>query len=212
MIPALCRFSSYLRSHQVLDRLKPDLVHVVESAWARYMSLPDAERIAIHSLDVARASVVSAFMADAAKARFDGRRDEGIFPRERYKPAMWSFNNRVTIRFKKMDENGYSRNIQTERVRRLLGQEPMPEEMMVEDVRVDVGYQLNDLKSKIEKVLISHRNGGAVVWKYAITEGGTIILPLFPNDEGDQGSGARIIRPKRPDIGGARNEGTNDRL
>lgn len=212
MIAELSRFPSYVTAFPILDQYQGDFLAIVNRAWERYMGLPPADRLEIHKFDVFRAGVVSAFMAGEARRRFDGRRDEGIVARERYRPCMWSFRNRVLVRLKKMDEQGLSRNLPTERARKINLGLPIQEEELTEAVRVDVGYQLNDLKTEIEQVLISHRRGDRAVWKYAIQgDGNTLVLPFYPEDQGpDLEEGGSFVRPRNPDVGtgGARRDGT----
>lgn len=212
MIAELCRFPSYVTAYPTLDRFQNDFLDIVHHGWTRYMGLPPADRVEIHEFDVFRAGVVSAFMSGEANRRFDNRREEGIIPRDRYKPRMWSFNNRVLVRLKKLDENGLSKNLQTDRAKKINLGLPIEDEELTEAVRVDVGYQLNDLKTEIDQVLISHRNGNRLIWKYAIKEdGNTLVLPLYGDDQGPDLGGGSFVRPRNPDVGtGGRRDGTHE--
>lgn len=190
----------------ILDRHEDDFRYILDRGWERWLELPVAHRRAIAALEGGLATNVAAFMKEAAAERFDGRRDEGIVPRDRYDPPSWSLYNRVLVRFKKMDGSGLSRNYPTKRARRYLLNLPIEEEELREAVRVEVGYCLNELETEVAQQWVVHRRGERIVWKYGLQEDGTAILPLpLSVDESDEGGSFVRPRPFEEEVAPFRN-------
>ena len=199
----LLTHQSYLLAKPILDRFENDLRAVPTQAWDRWQALPpDAKRV-IGSLDGGLATVVAAYMKEAAAERFDSRRDEGIIPRDRYDPPGWSFHNRVLVRFKKMDEHGVSRNYPTKRARRYLLNLPIEEEQLYEQVRIEVGYCLNEQETEISQIWVVHRRGGGVRWRYGLKDDGALVLPLAPRTSEEADDHGSFVKPRPPSREGA---------
>jgi hypothetical protein len=183
---------SILVAQSVLEPHESALVEVIERSWLKWMALEPETRAILNTSDRTRAAMVWSFIIDQANGHFHPM---GIVGMKEFGTVTYRLNPLVRLRFKKMNEDGITRNYRTRRARWYNGQLPLPE--CPEPIRIDVGYVLNDLKSRIDRILVSCPDGRGVRWVYALTESATV-LPLFSEQE--QAETRRpLVRPRTPE-------------
>ncbi len=114
----------------------------------------------------AQATCIYDHMVAEAIRRFDGK--HGVRMIEINGLKLWVFGDHTAVRFKKMDEDGKSRNYPTkqakafDRMEQLDGLPPVP-------TRVSVGYVLDPSGTQVQRVQIARPNGSKKVdWCAAI--------------------------------------------
>ena len=167
-VEAICR--------RVIAPYAETLAEIPRNAWQRF--LLDSERLA-YSQKTVRANVVWGLMIDEA--------DRLLLPMPGVQPIdVYNFRSYllavdgddVLVRFKKLDEDGLSRNFQTYRAQRYNGQLPI-REISPAAIRLDVGYQLNELETTITNVIATHRNGDRPVFSIDLDQTPAVIaLPV----------------------------------
>ena len=114
----------------------------------------------------AQATCIYDHMAAEAERRFDGKNEVRMIEIQGLK--LWVFEDHTVVRFKKMDEDGKSRNYPTKQakafdlMKELEGLPPIP-------TRVSVGYVLDPTGTQIQRVQVARPNGRKVDWCAAIT-------------------------------------------
>lgn len=151
---------------QILSRVEgflDDFDQVARSAFTAYRSTPP-QLLIEHSPRTA-ASCIYDHMVAAADRSFLGR--SGIRPGDLRGLKVWILDDHTVIRFKKMDEDGKSRNYPTKQSRAYdqgvnLPGIPRPAE------RLTVGYLPDATGTSIERVQIAKPNGRRIDWCAAI--------------------------------------------
>ena len=139
---------------------------IILTGWKSWTDLPDEVRYALRH-ERTRANVLWAFIQNDADKAFE---NTPIRKFERYGTYLFTLgeSSPIVFRFKKMDEDGFSQNFPTRFSLDYNEQLELPD--VPSTIRVDIGYVLNDLKTEIEKVLISRRDGNRILWKHEISE------------------------------------------
>jgi len=93
----------------------------------------------------------------------------------RNKLFLLNFVNRVVLRFKLFDRNLMSHNIMTSQQISIIAQdiEQLELEDMPPDGLLHVGYCMNELRTGVEKVYITYRNGNHNEWVWDLMEEAT---------------------------------------
>lgn len=181
-----------LVAQSVLDPHQASLAEVIERSWDRWKSIPVENRAILNNSDRTRAGVVWSFIINEANDYFHPL---GIVGTKEYGTVTYRISPLVRLRFKKMNQDGLTKNYPTRRARTYNDQLPLPE--CPEPIRVDVGYVLNELKTGIDQTLVSCPDGEGVRWVYAMTESATV-LPLFPEMEQEEVRRS-LVRPRAPE-------------
>ena len=149
-----------------MQRMEPvldDLNAIPRAAHAAYRSY-DPRHLIEHS-PRSQATCIYDHMVAEADRRF-GERD-GVEPIDVRGLKLWVFDQHTVVRFKKMDEDGVTRNYPTLQARafdlnrELDGVPPKP-------IRVTVGYLLDPTGTSIKRVQVARPNGRSVDWCAAI--------------------------------------------
>lgn len=152
----------------VMERLDPfldDFSAIAHHAVSIYRSYPPA--VLVEHSKRAAANNVYDHMVEEASRRFDGRSDVRLVEIRGLKLWLLGADHHTVIRWKKMDEDGKSRNYPTKQAKsfdfqqELAGLPPKP-------VRVTVGYLLDVTGTKIDRVQVARPNALQVDWCAAI--------------------------------------------
>jgi hypothetical protein len=146
------------------DALLSDLDEIARSANTRYMAYAPADRV---ELDVrAQAACTYCHMLADADRRFLDRRD--VRPIDIRGLKLWLFSApNVVVRFKKMDENGQSRNYPTKQAEDFDAQRQLPG-LPLPPVRLTAGYLLDKTGTIVLRTQIARPDGRRVKWCGAI--------------------------------------------
>jgi hypothetical protein len=146
------------------DALVDDFYQITREAHETYRSY---EPSVLVEHDVrAQASCTYAHMVAAADRRFIGR--DGVKPLDIRGLKVWLFEQAgVVVRFKKMDEDGRTRNYPTNQALNFDKQRHLPG-LPPEPVRLAAGYVLDATGTELLRSQISCPNGRDVLWCGAI--------------------------------------------
>lgn len=163
----------------ILEPHQSRLAAIFDRAWERVSKNPDRPSF---EYDRTLAVVMHQFAMQEVRAEFAGDRDVHLW--EEHETIRVLINRRVNVRLKKMDENGYTRASPTQAALSFIT--PMaalpfssPDDFP-DQCSVDCGYVLNDLRTRIDHVLVAARNGDAVLWSYPIERDAPSIVPTLP--------------------------------
>jgi hypothetical protein len=156
----------------LLETREQPINDIVIAAWERWWANP--ERLTLYRRT--RATLIHNYMMNLARPVFAD--DADIYQVEKQETIFFVANQRLVFRFKKGDDIGLSRNIETQAS--LAFNDPQQTLPELPDVgRVDIAYVLNPLETLIDRVLVVARDGDRVVWSYPIFPRPADILP-FP--------------------------------
>jgi hypothetical protein len=150
----------------VMARLDPfldDFDAIPRKAHAAYRSYKPKHLIELSPRS--QANCIYDHMVAEAERRFDNRKM--IRPLDIRGLKLWVFEEHTVARFKKMDEDGRTRNYPTQQARdfdlnrELDGVPPKP-------IRITVGYLLDPSGTMVQRVQIARPNGKFVDWCAAI--------------------------------------------
>lgn len=144
---------------QRMDVFLDDFDGVAREAHKTYRSYNVAHLLE-HSRR-AQAACIYDHMVHEALRRFEGK--EGIRLLEVRGLKLWLFEDHTVVRFKKMDEDGKSRNYPTRQARAYDYMAPL-EGLPPEPTRVTVGYVLDKTETDLGRVQIARPNANGVDW------------------------------------------------
>ena len=114
----------------------------------------------------AQASCTYAHMVSAADRRFLGRTDVRLLEIRNLK--LWLFESaQIVVRFKKMDEDGRSRNYPTKQAKAFDAQLELPG-LPPKPLRLTVGYLLDDTDTQFVRTQIARPDGREALWCGAV--------------------------------------------
>jgi hypothetical protein len=168
---------------QVLASFAPVMARIPRTAWKRFLAFPDSDRFALSKLPIQRANVINALMHDEAQLNLVPLDGVKVIPN--VNTPGYLVSDEVFVRFKALDQDGLSRNYPTQRSLAFNANESL-EGIPATALRVDCGYQLNELQTEIKAVLVVHRSGAHAAWSFSIdAPADVIVLPIQrPLDEG----------------------------
>ena len=138
----------------------PHLFQAIINAWNRYLQLPEEVRYILSRYKSARANAVWSFILHEAQSLFQDH--SSIRAIENPQNTIFVIDERVIIRFKKLDSKGFSQNYPTQTALGFNAQLEIPGVPSL--LRLDVGYVLNDIGTSISRVLVVCRSGNTVRW------------------------------------------------
>jgi hypothetical protein len=169
------------RVRDVIGPHEQRIVGVFERAWKRLSESP--ERVALEYKRTV-ATLMHQFVVHELRREYHG--DKSVHLIEENETVRMLINREAVIRFKKMDERGYTRAQPTLATMAFTTPNsvlPFDSEYVPERFTADVGYVLNDLGTRIDHILVAARNGDAVLWSYEIpraTPMADFIIPVAP--------------------------------
>lgn len=169
---------------------------IVSGGWEDYMTgYTDAHRL-VHS-PITRASIVHDHIIDRASRYLQASPHLRLHDARGLKALVIA--DRYAIRFKKLDENGISRNQPTKQVQDFREQMQLPGINAI--YNLEAGYVLDDLETGISRICITCPNGGRNYWEYELQAGGadvSVVRDLFEERaDSDEPDEPAIIVPKR---------------
>lgn len=146
-----------------LDPHFEEIDAICRGGLARYRETP-AEFLVEHDTRAA-ASCIYAHMVTLADALLTEK--PGVVFKEIRGLKVWIIGDRATIRFKKMDEDGRSRNYPTKQARDFDRQLPLPG-IPLPPLNLVAGYVADPTGTTVERVQIARPSGRAIDWCAAI--------------------------------------------
>jgi hypothetical protein len=139
------------------------LIHQIPiAAWERYAALPELDRSMWSS--TARANVISSYMVSSAKELL-GQISE-VRAIDNHVSSIFLVQDRVVLRFKKLDRSLLSSNYQTPRAIEYNDTGLHLPGIGVPALRVDIGYRLNVVETNIDAVFVVRRKRKRVLWAF----------------------------------------------
>lgn len=152
--------------HDAMAQLDPyfdELDTICRGGLARYQEYPADIRIE-HDTRAAAANIYTHMVALAENLLTD---KPGVVFKTIRNLKVWIIGEKATIRFKKMDEDGRTRNYPTKQARDFDRQLPLPG-IPFPPLNLVVGYLPNALGTDVERVQVARPAGKAVDWCAAI--------------------------------------------
>lgn len=160
---------------RVLEKYHPVLAEASRAAMSRWMGLAPAERIALGDHPRTYANAIWAFFRAEATTRLTWL--PGVALTNKYNTFGIVVNNRVMLRFKRINKAGQSRNFPTQLNLRFYAQVEIPG-IPASCPRAELGWREDALRVGLEALEIVMRNGREVAWRYTIlNEGGATVVP-----------------------------------
>ena len=148
---------------EALDGLYDDLDEIPRAAFETYRSYPP--KILIDHDIRAAATCTHCHMVAESERRWTGRR--GIVPLEVRGLKVWLLGEAVVLRWKKMDEDGRSRNYPTKQAMDYDRGAPIPG-LPLPAVRLSAGYFLNPTQTEFIRSQVAKPAGRGIEWCAAI--------------------------------------------
>jgi hypothetical protein len=175
----LLDLSSESTCRRILEPYYEALLEIPREAFAKFLRMPDEYRVPLQLHKTVRANAVWSYMMQEADRLLSMM--PGVYVIPRHGSKLFLVGSEVLLRFKKLDENGASRNYPTRRARHFNDpNQDSFDEIPAAAIRVDVGYQLDRLEQSISEVLVSHRNGKVVAWAYPVRIASQTVVIPFP--------------------------------
>ena len=162
-----------LRSYQSVFR------EIVSTAWKEYISI-FSEDIRCDTDPRTRASFVFDRMVKHARRLFDGKK--GVRIDNQGDIFLVVLYEKLAIRFKKLNKDKRSRNYPTQQTIDFYEQLGLPN-MPTKATRLVVGYQLNNLETEIEAILIVCPNGSGNAWYIELGSASMADIVEMPKDQ-----------------------------
>jgi hypothetical protein len=115
------------------------------------------------------------FVIQAALREFGSDSDVKVFHGQA--TARFLFKNKVLVRFKQGDEEGRGNNISTEANSKFLNPR-LPFIDAPEAMKVEICWLKNALGTNFDSIVVTARDGEAVLWSFALFGGAQEVLPL----------------------------------
>ncbi|MBL9004709.1 MAG: hypothetical protein JNJ46_10700 [Myxococcales bacterium] len=193
---------------QVAEIVAPhvhNLRECVNGGWCQYRRDYSAELRKVHSAR-ARASVVHDHIVQTAVRNLEGVPGIRVPLYHSGRPLLIEIDKKLTVRFKKLDNERRPRNIMTRQQRGLLAQATLPH--IEGTMHLVVGYELDQLQQNIAHIslLCPHPTRLSPLWDLPLDDrlNGFDSMPLFTHATQAQDNPANLITI-RPDA--ARKEG-----
>lgn len=173
------------------------IYEIVSGAFQDYQeNVPDDVQMVFSSRT--RASAIHDYMIDRAAKYATDRNGVRVFESK----LMYglTFDNKIALRFKKLNEEGLSKNQPTKQVQEFRGQVPIDG---VEAVHhLEAGYILDDIQQSIQQVKLVCPSGEGIYWMIELSAAGVkpVVLDIFENREITDDVQPAIIVPKEKGI------------
>lgn len=159
-----------ISKNSAIEALKPYLGRIYESiygAWDDYKKYPDWAKLSHDT--TTRANIINGHMIMRATKAFIEEPDVKIFnPSEtKTRQALFVIGKQISLRMKKLGPDLMPRNISTQHVRSLNGQEEF--EAIEAASHLVAGYTLNTDQTEIEKVYVVCPNNDKIYWEIELT-------------------------------------------
>lgn len=189
-------FSSQEEIQEVLGRYEAPIGTSILSAWAAWLAIPEALRLSLSAVPRARANAIAAFAYSEFSRLESG--NESIRLHEAHDTVCLVIEEKVLVRFKKLARDYLSSNYQTQRAKEFNGQLALDGIPTI--ARVDVGYILDELTTRIEELAFVYRLGNTVAWKYPIgIDPNVQSISRELNEEVDTAERVRVRAKRRDD-------------
>ncbi|KQY00338.1 hypothetical protein ASD28_13585 [Massilia sp. Root133] len=188
-MPIIAHNAAELAIRPFADRF----VEVVQSSFKDWLEGPYASQMQTKAF---RAQVVSNQMRANAKRIFDGMDGIRVESVPHYTGLL--VGRDLFIRMKKADKKLLSRNYPTQNALASVDQD---RDLLGGLARLELVYQLNDVGTAIERIVLLQRQKQSVVWMIDLFGASPMaqnVLPFAPEPAGEGTSVAkRIMKPKR---------------
>jgi hypothetical protein len=135
---------------KLIEHLLDDIDQITRSAHERYRSYP-ADVLVEHSSRAAATCTYDHMVANADRLWADR---PGVIPKEIRGLKVWLIGSAAVLRFKKMDEDGRTRNYPTKQAKNFDRQLPLPG-LPAPAVRLTAGYWLDDTQTQFLRTQIA---------------------------------------------------------
>lgn len=176
----------FVRSN--LSAYEEVLFEAVHGGWEDWRDLQLGGRLQFSSRS--RACLVYDFSAQRLQASLAG--DRSVYPVVRDETVKFVFGGAVILRIKKANDRGLGVNIMTQATMDFIdGQLTIPG--VPEIQMVELLYELNELQTRINQVLVTARDGNRRLWSYPVSRGrGVVVAPMLPLQPSDGDRGAKV--------------------
>lgn len=175
---------------EILSPYHQEIADIVLSAWNKWLIAK--KFLAPNAYPRDRASTVYSFFKEEAVDRFCGNPNVSILLGDQNFRLL--FEDRIVIRFKKVDGNYNSRNIPTQMSLQFDRQETIPG--LPERTNLKVGYRLDSSETQIEEVVVIYPTSeNSLAWCYGVDssqESSLLEIPLTPSPAQDEAIVARL--------------------
>jgi hypothetical protein len=174
---------------KVLGDFELRMREILEGAWEDWQSMSHRGLMSPRS----RASVIFDFIKARALMEFDG--DPNIHAIPKGQTVHFLFYDSVLVRFKKADSAGLGSNIKTQAVIDFIDP-PFPLFALPPIFNVEVCYQLDKLATRMERLVVTARQGNKKHWDYELghpASGAVVPLPEPPRAD----STPPEVRPRK---------------
>lgn len=148
---------------QLIAHLLDDIEQITRLGHAKYRSYP-ADVLVEHSPRAAATCTYDHMVAEADKRWSD---QDGIIPDEIKGLKFWIIGTTAVLRFKKMDEDGRSRNYPTKQAKAFDHQTWLPG-FPDPAIRLTAGYLLDETQTQFIRAQIARPRGKQIEWCAAI--------------------------------------------
>lgn len=171
------------KCRRILAPYAPTLAQIPRAAWDRFLQIPD--RLAL-SDPSPRATIVNAYMIDEANAALLSL--PNVLPVPNHRSTVYLIEDQIVVRFKYIDDDRLSKNYPTRRALDFNNPQGSLRGIPASAVRVDIGYQLNDVATLIDSVLVVRRSKKKVQFSFSLDSSPAVIaMPeQFTLDANDQ--------------------------
>lgn len=169
---------------------------MVTSPWDEYHARIPGDML-VSFCTRSRASCLHNLIIREASRYAAQREDVRVFERSLMKGIV--IDDRIAIRFKKLDEESLSRGHYTRQVREFRSQRQL--DGIDAAHHLEIGYVLNRDETEIAEVRVVCPSGRSVAWWARLDETGiqpVVFDLLAPNDP--SGDGGAIVKPKTPAV------------
>lgn len=177
-----------------IDPILESLYRIGAMPFSRYQA--EYPNLELHSSRT-RANILYDLMVDQARREFRGvRNTELIDPPSGV--VLLAIEDRVCLRFKKLDDDGLPSNYPTLAARDWENGEDLPG-IPSSLQRLSIGYRLNKLQTAVRDVLISNTLAGRLLYDIVLEapSENVFLIDDGRNDSGSGSGGAQAAKPQR---------------
>lgn len=181
---------------EAVEILQPHLqaiYDIIRGGWEDLQKLTEDEKRKFGP--GTRAAIVHDFQVARGIQYFSALGDENAYVYELSKLYVFDIEQKIAIRFKKLDRELLSRNQPTRQVREFRGQQQLPGVEATSNI--EAGYVLDELEQEIVWIGLVCPNNKGTYWEVELRESQTINTVTDMFDHSDTQETGTTFRPKK---------------